>query len=39
VLIIFLAPWLAIATILGLLARPVVRRWQSAGLAPMGEDA
>lgn len=39
VLIIFLAPWLAIAALLGLLARPAIRKWQSAGLAPMGEDA
>lgn len=39
VLIIFLAPWLALAAILGWLARPVVRRWQSAGLASAREDA
>lgn len=39
VLLIFLAPWLMIAGLLWWLARPLVRKWRSAGLTPVNEDA
>jgi len=38
-IIIFLAPWLAVAAVAAWLARPVVRKWRGAGLAPVNEDA
>lgn len=38
-LIIFLGPWLAIGGLLLWFARPAIRKWRSAGLAPVNEDA
>jgi hypothetical protein len=36
---IFLIPWLAILGLLGWFARPALRKWRSAGLTPVNEDA
>nr|WP_257214935.1 DUF4349 domain-containing protein [Sphingomonas sp. R-74633] len=38
-LLIFLGPWLAILGLFGWFARPAIRKWRSAGLAPVNEDA
>jgi hypothetical protein len=36
---IFLIPWLGILGLLGWFARPALRKWRSAGLTPVNEDA